>query len=259
MLTHRFRDVVLIVALLGAPTLAQPNPSGDKTANPNHLGEGQDTLATVAVNPDHIKRGTVFYVADPMKRDIVTFTSEALLEDIVGTTHALAGYVIFDPQYAIMGIRASFAVSTASLTTGIPVRDEHLRSPEWLDAQSHPMITFTVEDTKDIFLVKESETFQTYHMTLIGPFSLRGQTQTMQAPARVTFLKESPQTKQKMPGDLLAVRARVTVPLIDFGITGPKGTDLIGSKVSEAIAVEVSLFASSVKPQPGHPCNPCHE
>ncbi len=44
------------------------------------------------------KAGTVFHVNDPMGRNSVTFKSRAPLEDIIGTTNQITGYINFDPQ-----------------------------------------------------------------------------------------------------------------------------------------------------------------
>ena len=61
----------------------------------------------------------------------------------------------------------------------------------------------------------------------------------------------------KMPGNLLGVRASFEVALADFGIVGPAGKDLIGSRVGETVSLEVSVFASDKKPTVANPCNPC--
>jgi len=69
-----------------------------------------------------------------------------------------------------------------------------------------------------------------------------------------------------MPGDLVAVRASFEVRLADFGITGPVGAGLVGSKVSESITIAVSFRGSNADQRmAGNPCigkamnagNPC--
>ena len=254
--------VLLALTLTASAGYAQSNPcGGKKAANPCNPCGGKAVVAkatAIAVNPCHAKHGKVFYAADPMGRNTVTFTSKAPLEDIIGTSNSISGYLTFDSQSPYAGVRGSFTVPVGSLDTGIPLRDEHLHSDMWLDAKSQPNITFKIEGTRNVRSVKTSEAFQTYDMTLVGSFSLHRKTRRIEAPARVTFLKESEQTKKKMPGDLLAVCASFNVPLKDFGITGPAGMNLVGSKVSDSIAVDVSLFASSqTQKVAGNPCNPC--
>ena len=79
--------------------------------------------------------------------------------------------------------------------------------------------------------------------------------------------KESETTKQRLTGDLLAARTTFDLALADFGITGPDGMKLIGSRVGEKVTVDVSVIGSSTgsptadNPCAGksamNPCNPC--
>ncbi len=94
-------------------------------------------------------------------------------------------------------------------------------------------------------------------MKLSGPFTIHGQTQQMDIPARITFLRETEKTRTKLPGNLLGGRAEFEVALADFGITGPAGMDLIGSRVGATVSLAVSVFASDQKPTAENPCNPC--
>ncbi len=261
------RNATLIV-LLGLSlmtanaTKAQDNPCNPcgpkKAANPcNPCGEKAAAMAAMpAINPCHAKFGVVFYIADPMARNTISFTSRAPLEDIIGTTHQIAGYVVFDPKNPTKGGRGHFNVSTASLMTGIPLRDQHLRGKEWLDAEQYPVISLRIESVKGVKVVKETPSYKTYELNLVGSFSLHGKTKRIEIPARMTYLPESEQTRQKMPGDLLAGRAGFDVSLKEFGITGVEG--VVGSKVGETINVEVSFMASNKKPSAENPCNPCN-
>ena len=266
---------VLVLAMVASPAMAQGNPCnpcgpkatnpgnpcGGKTKNPCNPCGGQSAAPQlVPVNPCHAKYGTVFHIADAMGRNQVTFTSQAPLEDIVGTTNQIVGYLVFDPDKPRRGVRGHVKVAVKSLNTGIPLRDEHLQSDMWLDAETSPDITFTIESTKDVYPTATTQAYQTYKMTLVGSFSIHGQTRQVQIPARITFLRESDKTRTKMPGNLLGVRAKFDVALADFGITGPAGMDLIGSKVGQTVGIEISAFASDTKTtagNPGNPCNPC--
>jgi polyisoprenoid-binding protein YceI len=203
-------------------------------------------------------KGAVFHVQDPMGRNTVTFKSEAPLEDIIGTTNQVTGKIVFDPKHPENGGHAELFVSTAAFNTGIPLRDEHLRGADWLNSAKYSQITLKISKVKDIKEVKSSSTSATYELYVLGELTLRGKTQAISFPARVTYLKESEMTSQKMPGDLLAARASFEVSLADFGITGPKGMDLVGSKVGETIQIDVSLMGSTASASvASNPCNPC--
>ncbi len=262
---------LVLLTMMAANAQAQQNPCGGKAANPcgakaaNPCGGKADNpcagKSAVAMNPCFAKLGTVFHVDDPMQRNTVTFTSKAPLEDMVGTANALTGYLVFDPADARKGVRGSVAVPVKKMDTGIPLRDEHMQSAAWLNAAAHPHIKFTVTDSKALKLVKRGDGFSTYDVTLIGPFTANGVTKEREIPARIVYLEESEKTKTKRPGNLLAVRAEFQVPLQDHRIKGFEG--VVGSKISELIAVDVSIFASDQASEgAANPCgdkadNPC--
>ncbi len=244
----------------GGKAMNPCNPCGGKPANPcNPCGGKAGMTKAMAVNPCFAKKGTVFYVNDPMHRDTVTIKSEALLEDIVGTSSSLSGYLVFDPANPKGGVRGTMQIPVSSLNTGIPLRDEHMRSAAWLDAEGHPLISLTVTDARRIRTIRSSTDYATYDMNLLGQFSLHGETREVEVPARLTYLQESKQTQSKMPGNLLAIRSDFSVRLADYKITGGSMGSVIGSKLSDTINVDVSLIGSDEKPCAGasSPCNPC--
>lgn len=203
-------------------------------------------------------QGSVFQFFDQMGRNTVTFKSQAPLEDIIGATNQISGHIAFDPQHPEKGGHGEFTVSVASLNTGIPLRDEHLRSADWLDANAYPNAKLEIKEAKNLKPVKVTNESATYDATLVADFTLRGKTKRLEIPGRFTYLKESAVTKTKLPGNLLAARASFAVNLSDFGITGPKGMGLIGTKVGETILVEASLVGTSAAgAMAENPCNPC--
>jgi polyisoprenoid-binding protein YceI len=180
-----------------------------------------------------------------MKRNTVTFKSIAPLEDIIGTSNEISGTLHFDPAKPEAGGSGMLSVPVASLDTGIPLRDEHLVSDQWLDAGKYPDITFKIVEVKDVKAVKVGDEAKTYDVVAVGDFSLKGKTKRISVPARITWLKETEATKKRQPGDLLAARATFDLELADFGIAGPAGMDLIGSKVGESVTIEFSVVASN--------------
>jgi polyisoprenoid-binding protein YceI len=196
----------------------------------------------VVVDPAHAAQGTVFYIADPMGRNAVTFKSQAPLEDIVGTSNALTGYVVFDPAQPSKGARGQLTVPVASLRTGIPMRDEHLHGSDWLDASAQPDIRFVIDNVKDVKVVKSAADGRSYDLKLGGSLSIHGQTRRIEVPARVTYLAETEQTRMRVPGNLVAGRTSFNVSLKDFGVRGMQGA--VGPKVSDTITIDVSFFAS---------------
>jgi polyisoprenoid-binding protein YceI len=230
-----------LVALVPAVAVAIVLPL--LAAGSSNAKEETDSLMP-PLAPEHAAFGRVFTVADEKKRDTVTFRSSAPLEDIVGTTSEIRGYVAFDPERPDRGIRGDFRVPVASLNTGIPLRDEHLRSPTWLHAEEHPHLRFRIDGSEKVKLLKEGDGFKTWELEATGEFEVRGRSKPQTAKVRLTYLEESEKTRTRLPGDLLAGRAEFTLPIGDFGIEGLGR--LAGSKVSEEIEIRVSVMGSTV-------------
>ncbi len=229
------------------------NPCGKAAKNPCAKGAGP------TLNPCEAKHGLRFMVNDPVKRNTVTFSSTAPLEDFTGTTNDIVGALTFDPTKPERGVRGRLRVSVRSMDTGIPLRNEHMRSSQWLDAAKYPHIDFAIKSTGNVRLVKKGDGFRTYAMTIRGGLTLHGVTRAMQVEARITHLTASEKTRSRLPGDLLAGRVKFSVRLANFGIRGMKG--VVGSKVGETIDISVSIVgntgASAKAGNPGNPCNPC--
>jgi polyisoprenoid-binding protein YceI len=226
----RVAFVILVLAVSASLANAEPDQPADKS---------------IKVDPEFARMGTVFYVDDPEGNNQVTFKSSAPLEDIVGTSDAITGYLVFDPAHPDSGGAGELSVPVTSINTGIPMRDSHLQGEPWLDAATYPDIALAITGLKEISVVKTSDEFQTYDVTITGEFTIHGTSKSMEIPGRVTYLKESEETEKKMDGDLLAARATFDITLADFGITGPEGAGIIGSKVGETVTVEVSIMGST--------------
>jgi polyisoprenoid-binding protein YceI len=200
-------------------------------------GVSQDTPATAA--------GVTFFVNDPAKRNQITFKSEAALEDIIGMSNDITGKIVFDPAKPEEGGSGTFAVPAASFTTGIPLRDEHLDGAPWLNAAEFPEIKLEITKINKISTVSRSDKTASFAADVAAKLTIRGKTNPVSFVARLTYLKEDELTKNKMPGDLLGIRAEFAVNLAAYGIKGPEGKGIVGSKVSEDVMISVNLFASN--------------
>ncbi|MCZ6601525.1 MAG: YceI family protein, partial [Planctomycetota bacterium] len=149
------------------------------------------------------------------------------------------------------------SLPVASIDTGIPMRNDHMQSPGWLDAKNNPSITFEIEGSKNVKVISEGSDHLTYDMQLVGTFSVHGKSKTIEVPARLTYMAESAMTKNKGPGDLLAGRATFSIKLSDYGVTGPQGMKIMGLKVSDTLSISITFVATTEKPKMANPCNPC--
>lgn len=175
----------------------------------------------------------------------VTIFSESTIEDFTGVCNEVSGTCEIDPK-SVESLKGSFSIRLDGLATGIELRDEHMRSPDWLDAAKYPEITIKIEKARDVKIVAP----QSAKLTLVGTCSLHGVERKVEIPATITYLDESPKTLKRLPGDLMRIRASFEVKLSDYKVTGPVGGDAIGLKVSDTIRIRVSVFASTTPPPP---------
>ncbi len=234
MLITRFRyGVALALTLLaGAAAWAQPERAeGDKT---------------LMVPEEEAAKGKVYYVL-PGKDAQITFTSDAPLEHIKGTSNQVLGYVVVaDAENGSFDILSgAFRLPVKSLDTGIPTRNEHLQGEKWLNAGSNPDITYVITNVTKPNEVKKDDAFTTYSARIVGEMTINGKTDKVSAGARITRMPESEKTRARAPGDLMAIRCSFKVKLDDYGIDPGAG----GDKVANEIEIDTFLMLSTAKPE----------
>ena len=178
-----------------------------------------------------------FSFKDKMGRNQATFFSATPLEDITGMSTDVWGNVSFDVQDIKNTLKGEVKISTASLKSGIDLRDEHIRSTDWLNAEDYPEITFSIKDVKNVKEIDGSN----IKVTVIGEFSVRGVTKEVISEVELTYLEESEFTKMRLPGDLLGVRAKFNIKLSDFGVQHMA----LGKKVADEIEISVNMVGSN--------------
>ncbi|NNG26157.1 MAG: YceI family protein [Ignavibacteriaceae bacterium] len=179
-----------------------------------------------------------FSFSDKYGRNQATFFSTTPLEDINGLTNDVNGSVTFDVG-DVSTLRGTISLSTASLKTGIDLRDEHLRSANWLDADSYPIITFAIKNVSNIESVESNK----LTAKVTGDFTAHGIIKEITADVTMTYLDESEQTQKRAPGDLLGVQAAFNITLSDYEVDNM----VLGQKVSDNIEIGVNIVGSNAK------------
>lgn len=169
----------------------------------------------------------------------VQFVSDAPLETMTGVTSKLSGKITVDFDKASEA-KATIDAEVASIRTGIDLRDEHLRSDNWLDAKRHPKATFEVTSISGIHKIEPNKGTTA---TVKGKFTIHGVTKQVTAKAKLRFIPESSQTKKaRVKGDVLRVQASFTVELEDHKVSVPS---IVRLKVANEIKVNVDLRATA--------------
>ncbi len=179
-----------------------------------------------------------FSFADKMGRNQAMFFSSTPLEDVTGLSNDVSGTITFDVG-DVSTLKGSISISTASIKTGIDLRDGHLQSENWLDAESYPEITFVIKNVSNVKSLEDNK----LEVKVIGDFTAHGVTKEVIADVTMTYLDESEQTKKKAPGDLLGVIAKFSIVLSDYEVENM----VLGEKVSDNIDITITVIGYNTK------------
>jgi len=221
------------------------------SANAAPANQSSATHTALDVHASGLK---TFYVDNRAGGNQVTFMSEAPIEDFTGVCNQVSGQCKLNPK-DIETLTGHFAIKVADMRTGVDLRDTHMRSAEWLDVKQYPQIVIDITGVKGV--EKKSKNIAT--LTLIGTCALHGKTNPVQIPATLTYLDESPKTMARVKGDLMRLRAKFTVKLSDYNITGPEASKTVGLKVADEINIHAAVYGSTTPPpKPLAADNPVH-
>jgi polyisoprenoid-binding protein YceI len=181
-----------------------------------------------------------FDLKDPKGVNNIVFKLDAPLESINGTANGISGTVLVDPAQPEV-VEGKIVVDAKSLKVSNDVMQEHMLGSDWLDAETHPQITFEVKEVLNP--VKTSDTEGTANVK--GIFTLKGVSKEITAPAKVTYLpgRLADRSNGKMQGDLLVIRTNFQINRGDFGIKQGENLD----KVSDTIDISLSIAGAAPK------------
>ncbi len=187
-----------------------------------------------------------FVVDDPKKRDMVSFTSDAPVELILGNTNKVSGKISIDDSldFSKQPFSASFDVDLASIDTGIPLRNEHMRD-NFLETKKYPKANFTVKSVS----APQTQLKAGKKITVqaVGTFTIHGKSVVKTVPVDVTYLAPCSQPGVKFPDcGMIQIRAELPVAFKDHDIKRP---EIVFQKLADTVFVKISATARQVKEQ----------
>jgi polyisoprenoid-binding protein YceI len=140
-----------------------------------------------------------------------------------------AGTINLDPK-DLSTTSVNFTVQAASITTSNEQRDTHLKSPDFFDVTTYPVITFQS---------KKAKAMGPGMIELVGDLTMRGVTK------EVTFMVEGfNNTIEFMGSTKIGGSASATINRQDFGVSWNKALDSGGVLVSNDVKIIVELELS---------------
>jgi polyisoprenoid-binding protein YceI len=155
------------------------------------------------------------YKIDPAHTSVGFTISHLVISEVSGRFNDVAGEIRLDKD-AITGAKATIQVK--SIDTAIQKRDDHLRSPDFFDAEKYPTITF--------------ESTRVENGRVSGKFTMHGVTKEITLPVTVKGPIQDPWGNQR-----LAVSAETTLNRTDYGMKSFPG---VGDDVKIKIVVEAT-------------------
>ena len=164
---------------------------------------------------------------DPVHTAVEFKIKHLMISWVKGTFTDVQGAVIFDeaePEKAAVNIQ----IATASVDTGNKKRDDHLRSPDFFDVASYPVMSFV---SKKVTLTNGIPT------QINGDLTLHGETRAVSLEVE----EFSPTITDPWGNTRRGASASATINRKDFGLTWNKALEAGGVVVGEEVRINLEV------------------
>jgi len=165
----------------------------------------------------------VEWTIDPTHTQVGFTVPHLVVSEVDGRFSQFSGKVLLDEK-DVTKSQVELTVQVASIDTGVPDRDKHLRSSDFFDAEHFPTITF-----KSTKIVKAGKGFK-----VTGDMSIRGVTKVVTLDDTLSDAITSPWGKQ-----IRAAKLTAKINRQDFGVSWNKTLDKGGITVGNEVAITV--------------------
>jgi polyisoprenoid-binding protein YceI len=169
------------------------------------------------------------WVTDPASTRVSFTVSHLMVSVVEGQFGKVSAIVkIDDADLARSTVEAN--IDAASINTGHPNRDDHLRSPDFFDVDKYPVITFKSKKVEQVASGK---------LTVTGELTLCGVTK------EVVLDVTGPSAEQKEPGKpgtaRRSVSATTRISRRNFGLNWSRVLEAGGVAVSDDVNITLAL------------------
>ncbi|MEQ9618749.1 MAG: YceI family protein [Deltaproteobacteria bacterium] len=169
----------------------------------------------------------VEYVIDPAHSQVIFKVKHMGISTVTGRFDEFEGSYAFDEENP-GDSKVDAVITTSSIDTNEDDRDDHLKSPDFLDVEKNPTITFKSKEVKK----GEGKEF-----TIVGDLTINGVTKEVELDAEYGGSATDPRGNERT-----AFTAETTIDRKDYGITWNKTLDagglVVGNDVKIILEVE---------------------
>ena len=166
-----------------------------------------------------------------MEHSTVGFRIRHIVGYVPGVFSRFSGEVEYDPVRPEKS-RFYLLIDSSSVHTGVSARDEHLRSPDFLDVERSPKMIFSSRKV----LREDGDTF-----VVVGDLTIRDVTAEVRVPLRILGIADHPFT-DKMPGvQVLGLHAAFSINRLEFHVGSEEWTRMgvMGETVDLTVDMEL--------------------
>ena len=183
------------------------------------------TLGVAAVLMGTTAQALDTYKVDPAHTSVNFSIEHMVINTVHGRFRQFEGSITVDPDNGNALKGASGTIQAKSIDTDIEKRDNHLRSPDFFDAEKFPTITF--ESTE----IKKDGSDQ----VLVGKFTMHGVTKDVSLP----FKLKGP-IKGPMGNTVVGLEVNAKLNRKDYGLTWNKAIEAGGLMVGEDVTIQIN-------------------
>jgi polyisoprenoid-binding protein YceI len=167
---------------------------------------------------------------DPEHTGVQFKVRHLMVSSVRGEFEKVSGKIVYD-EADVTKSTADVTIVAASINTRVAKRDEHLRSPDFLDVAKYPTITFKS---------KRVEKAGNGTLKMTGDLTIRGVTKEV----ALTVEGPTPAIKDPMGNNRVGGQATTKIHRKDFGLVWNKALETGGVVVGDEvdITIDVEIF-----------------
>jgi polyisoprenoid-binding protein YceI len=167
------------------------------------------------------------YKVDP-DHSSIGFTIRHFVSTVPGRFKDFDGTIKYDRQNPAAS-SVAFTAQTASIDTDNADRNNHLKSPDFFDAQKFPTLTFTSTSVQ----AKDANT-----LSVTGNLTIHGVTKTVIIPVSVLG------TVKTAKGDKAGFETSFTIDRKEYGVQWNRALDTGGTILGDDVKITISVEAN---------------
>jgi polyisoprenoid-binding protein YceI len=173
------------------------------------------------------------YQIDPAHSGVHFSVRHLMLSNVRGTFSGVKGTVIYDSADP-SATQVDATIDAATISTGDPKRDGHLKSADFLDVEKYPAITFKA---------KRTEKTGDAEFKVTGDLTIHGTTREV----ILTVEDVSSEAKDPWGGTRIGASAKTKIDRQQFGVTWNSPLETGGVVVGDEVKLELEFQFTKVQ------------